>query len=406
MKRISCFLLACCLFFGLSMPVLAADKAAVKAADRLYDLGLFTGSGVLSDGSPNYDLDRAPTRHEAVTMLVRLLGKEEAAKARTWNTPFTDVAAWARPYVGYAYANGLTNGTGSTTFGGEETISATQYLTFVLRALGYDSSTDFRWDAAWELSDRIGLTKGQYNENTKSFMRADVVLLSSGALDQKMNDSRETLLDRIERMRQEEPTPAPVPAIVKEPDPDWPIFFHIDGQRVCGLDGLFGDVGMTYTVRPEFEGEMVDVILSVESNDKSLYTIKDNGDGSFDITAKKAGEGYCSVFFTTPRHPDFERRSDLVFSFGDTRISGLALRWRGRITEPGTGFGISNQKLFVPTVEFNGVQISDYTVVSNDGNATFTIQADGSLLIEKPNTGVAYFTVTYGGQSAVFNVRS
>jgi len=95
-----------------------------------------------------------------------------------------------------------------------------------------------------------------------------------------------------------------------------------------------------------------------------------------------------------------------VFSFGDTRISGLALRWRGRITEPGTGFGISNQKLFVPTVEFNGVQISDYTVVSNDGNATFTIQADGSLLIEKPNTGVAYFTVTYGGQSAVFNVRS
>ncbi|MBE6935640.1 MAG: hypothetical protein E7458_03970, partial [Ruminococcaceae bacterium] len=30
------------------------------------------------------------------------------AETETWNTPFTDVDEWAKPYVGYAYANGLT----------------------------------------------------------------------------------------------------------------------------------------------------------------------------------------------------------------------------------------------------------------------------------------------------------
>ena len=35
------------------------------------------------------------------------------AKAKAWDTPFTDVADWAKPYVGYAYANGLTSGTGT-----------------------------------------------------------------------------------------------------------------------------------------------------------------------------------------------------------------------------------------------------------------------------------------------------
>ena len=122
----------------------AANDDAAEAANVLYELGLFQGTGTDADGKPVFDLGRAPTRHEAVTMLVRILGKEEEAKSGTWDIPFTDVSDWAKPYVGYAYANGLTSGTSATTFGGDVTVSATQYLTFILRALGYDSSTDFK----------------------------------------------------------------------------------------------------------------------------------------------------------------------------------------------------------------------------------------------------------------------
>lgn len=182
MKRfLSLFLvivMLCCM-----MPtVFAASDEATAAADELHSLGLFNGTGTDANGNPIYDLDRAPTRHEAVTMLVRMLGKGEEALAGTWDIPFTDVAEWAKPYVGYAYANGLTSGTSATTYSGNDTVTASQYITFILRALGYDSSVDFQWNKAWELSDAIGLTSGEYNSETTEFLRGDVVILSEKAL--------------------------------------------------------------------------------------------------------------------------------------------------------------------------------------------------------------------------------
>ena len=116
-------------------------------------------------------------------MLVRLLGKEDEALAGDWNTPFTDVADWAKPYVGYAYANGLTAGVSQTRFGSESSVTAAQFLTFVLRALGYESGKDFSWDSAWTLTDTLGMTSGQYNAKTNgSFLRADAALVSVFAL--------------------------------------------------------------------------------------------------------------------------------------------------------------------------------------------------------------------------------
>ncbi|MDD6188917.1 MAG: S-layer homology domain-containing protein [Clostridiales bacterium] len=110
-------------------------------------------------------------------MLVRLLGKEEAAQKGAWTTPFTDVPNWAKPYVGYAYANGLTEGISNTLFGSQELVTVSQYLTFVLRALGYESDRDFKWDTAWELSDKIGLTEGEYTGEGE-FLRGDLAIIS------------------------------------------------------------------------------------------------------------------------------------------------------------------------------------------------------------------------------------
>lgn len=181
-KKLFSLLLVVAMSFTLVPTAFAASNDAVAAANALYELGLFKGTGINADGTPNFDLDRAPTRNEAVTMLVRLLGKEDRATSGTWEIPFTDVADWAKPYVGCAYADGLTTGTSATTFGGDAVISASQYITFVLRALGYESGTDFRWDSAWELSDKIGLTSGQYGANTTGFTRGDVAFLSYSAL--------------------------------------------------------------------------------------------------------------------------------------------------------------------------------------------------------------------------------
>jgi len=181
-KRILSLLLLLALLLSLAPAASAAAPEAVCAADTLHTLGLFQGVGTAAGGAPDYALDRAPTRQEAVAMLVRLLGREKDAKAGSWTTPFTDVDAWAEPYVGYAYEHGLSNGSAADRFGGGRPVSASEYLTLVLRAMGYSSETDFAWDSAWTLSDRLGITDGSYNAAAKTFTRGDAVRVSLGAL--------------------------------------------------------------------------------------------------------------------------------------------------------------------------------------------------------------------------------
>ncbi len=196
LKKATSLLIVAVLCASLAAPAFAAPAEAVKAADRLHELGLFNGVGVSADGTPNYDLDRSPNRMETVTLLVRLLGKEAEALSGAWTIPFTDVADWARPYVGYAFVHGLTSGMSATKFNGTDTVSAAQYLTFVLRALGYSSDGDFAWSTAWELTDKLGVTSGQYGAKS-AFTRSDAVTVSAKALDQKLKDGGKTLLQAI-----------------------------------------------------------------------------------------------------------------------------------------------------------------------------------------------------------------
>ncbi len=205
MKKLSVLILAAVfiLTVGTSFSALAASDEAVSAAETLHGYGLLNGSGTNADGSINYDLDRAPNRYEAVTMLVRLLGKEEEARSQKWETPFVDVVDWAAPYVGYAYNNGLTSGTSATTFGGDSLVNASQYLTFILRALGYNSETDFSWNKAWELTDKLGITNGGYNTSTE-FTRGDVAIVSNSVLNVKLKDGEKTLIDVLDIARTNE----------------------------------------------------------------------------------------------------------------------------------------------------------------------------------------------------------
>lgn len=196
-NRILACILALVLAISLVPTAFAATDEATEAAQSLYEMGLFRGVGKDANSNPNFALDRTPSRNEAVTMLVRLLGKEQEAKKGTWSMPFTDVAEWARPYVGYAYANGLTAGTSATTYSGNDTVTTSQYLTFVLRALGYTSGTDFKWNEAWKLSDQIGLTDGRYNAGTANFTRGDVAIISNNALGVKYKDKSITLKEGL-----------------------------------------------------------------------------------------------------------------------------------------------------------------------------------------------------------------
>ncbi len=160
-------------------------------ASSLKQLGLFKG---VSDN--DFDLDRAPTRIEALVMLIRVLGKEKDALENTWRHPFDDVPTWANAYVGYAYVNGLTNGISPTKFGGGDASAAT-YLTFMLRALGYsdENGADFVWDAPFTLAEQVGILTDDVE--IENFLRADVVTVSYLSLSVKLKGSPDTLADKL-----------------------------------------------------------------------------------------------------------------------------------------------------------------------------------------------------------------
>ena len=276
-RRALSLVLALVLCMGmLVLPVGAASDEAVNAAEELYARGLFKGTGTDSDGLPIFDLDRTPTRNEAVTMLVRLLGEESEALSGTWQMPFTDVADWAKPYVGYAYAYGLTNGTSATTYSGSTTIDATQYLTFVLRALGYETGEDFDWNQAWVLSDAIGLTNGEYDADALYFTRGDVATISWRALSTAHKSESEPIT----------------------PDPD--TTESVGGEEQC--THVYNSLGLCSKCGTMYPYKVTEAYFEVKLTDKAYVQSKPYGDSEYYcFTESYIGKKF-TVIGTTVNH--------------------------------------------------------------------------------------------------------
>lgn len=172
-------------------------SSETSLASQLKELGLFQGVGGNNDGTTDFDLNRAPDRVEALTMMVRALGKGAEAEAYPKTHPFSDVPAWADGYVSYAYDNGLTSGVSDTLFGAESTATAEMYLTFMLRALGYadGKDKDFIWDTPWALASWCGILPTQVEWT--NFLRADVVDVTSAALYADIKGTLTTLSGRL-----------------------------------------------------------------------------------------------------------------------------------------------------------------------------------------------------------------
>ena len=195
MKKTISMLLALCL--SLSLLVLPASAAEVpeaqqNTAEALKYLTLFRGS------DKGFELDRAPTRMEAIIMLIRLLGKESAIygdeNGNPYAHPFTDAPGWqdASNYLGYAYATGLTNGKTETTFDPNTAASLREVVTLTLRALGYTDGEEGKiWDIWAEKGNEIGLIPE--NLTADAFTRGDAVLLYWNALYCKLNGSQQLL---------------------------------------------------------------------------------------------------------------------------------------------------------------------------------------------------------------------
>ncbi len=150
----------------------------LAAANALYSLGLVKG---YDDSGSDFRLENTLSRAESIVQIVRFLGAESEALAGTYTTPFTDVPAWAEPYIGYAYTNKITSGVSAARFDPNGIVSEAQFLTLLLRAMEYsDANGDFIWSDPYTLADKVGLIKGA--EKTENFVRGSAFMACYNAL--------------------------------------------------------------------------------------------------------------------------------------------------------------------------------------------------------------------------------
>lgn len=192
MKKTVIALLLSLVMIVMSFTCFAASATDVNTADALNELGLFLGTG------NGYELDKGLTRAEGVTLLVRMIGKEDTAKNGVYVNSFTDVPDWAAGYIGYAFENKITNGTGETTFSPDTAMTDYMFLTLVMRALEYSDKGDapqFVWDNPYALANELKLIETV--EPDKDFTRADAIKVFWNALDVELNGKDITLAERL-----------------------------------------------------------------------------------------------------------------------------------------------------------------------------------------------------------------
>ncbi len=141
MKKALLFSLTVLLTLALSVSAAAftdiTDETTESAVETLYGMGIVTGTSA-TKYSPSLTLTRA----QICTMIIRLKGMESAAGSYTTQNLFTDVKSnmWHAGYVNLAYRDGLINGYGNGKFGPDDEVTYGQFVTILLRLLGYNEN--------------------------------------------------------------------------------------------------------------------------------------------------------------------------------------------------------------------------------------------------------------------------
>ena len=108
-----------------------------EAITMLSDLGVIQGK---DDGK--YHPEDTITRAEACAMIARLMTGDPNVSQYVGAQNFTDVAkgSWKDSAIGYCYINGIVVGVGNNKFEPDRAITDAEFVTMVVRAMGYETA--------------------------------------------------------------------------------------------------------------------------------------------------------------------------------------------------------------------------------------------------------------------------
>lgn len=161
--------------------------------------------GILKGTDKGLELGKGLTRAEGAVMYARLLGLENeimtfTAENPNYQTNFTDVPEWVKPTINYLHKLGYVNGISATEYGSSNLMKETEYVTLVLRALGYKDGQDFEWNTANIRAEKLGLYEGDKVNPSEilggEFNRRKMAYISYNALFYKDGDGVK-LIDKL-----------------------------------------------------------------------------------------------------------------------------------------------------------------------------------------------------------------
>ena len=189
LKRVLSLTLASVMLLGMMVVgSSAADYADVTSEHNTEAIEVLQAANIMVGDNGNFNPDKNVTRNEMAVVMSNLMNYRVATYTGT--SPFTDVPAWAEPYVAACYANGITSGMNATTYGGEKTVTAGQAALMLMKALGYfQYPSDFKTDWLLETTRQgtyIGLFDDVEAGVREAMTRNDVAQLVLNTLEATM----------------------------------------------------------------------------------------------------------------------------------------------------------------------------------------------------------------------------
>lgn len=201
LKRLLASVLVMCVLVTFSLPVFAADGVTVTNSNNTdteiaKNLGLIQGEG--NGVTPEY-LEKDAERLQAAIILLRIMGKEEEAKAYQGTDNFADAdqVKWAegRNILAYLKANPQYGFVGypDGRFGVGEKLLPQQLYKVLLTLMGYEQGKDFSYADVLEFAEAKGFTTVSGNQVNVGQMAAAFVQ----ALEIPSSDGQQTLAEKL-----------------------------------------------------------------------------------------------------------------------------------------------------------------------------------------------------------------
>lgn len=160
------------------------DATTETAVATLESLGIVTGTS-----ATKYSPDLTLTRAQICTMMIRTLGMETAVSSYTTQNLFNDVknTMWHAGYVNLAYREGIINGYGNGKFGPDDEVTYGQFVTILLRLLGYtENDIGKLWPADYIVfAEDLGLDENITLSANDKVDRGDAAILLYNTLTAK-----------------------------------------------------------------------------------------------------------------------------------------------------------------------------------------------------------------------------